>query len=114
MLFSCVFAAAVAAGELGETTLGASLSWKPTQCSKPAKLFFNVTDIDSYNSAVEEYNDYLLQVRAYRVCISEEAESDARKAAQAIAGGVDQVYDEIRSELESARSELEAAKQSLR
>ena len=79
LLFSCVLAGAVAAGEFTETTLGTSLGWKPSRCSKPAKLYFQLTDVGSCNAAVEGYNDYLLQVRTYRVCISEEAQTDAKK-----------------------------------
>jgi hypothetical protein len=111
--FSCVLAGAVGAGELTEATFDTSPGWKSTRCSKPTKLFFHVTDIDSYNEAVEEYNDYLLQVRTYRVCIGDEAQTDARTAAQSIANGLDRLYDQIRAELESARSELESAKESL-
>lgn len=113
MLLSSFFTGAVAAGEFSQTTLGASLGWKPTQCPKLRKLFFHVTDVDSYNAAVEEYNQYLLEVRTYRSCINEEAQKDAKTAAQSISSGLDQANDQIRQELDSARSELESAKRLL-
>lgn len=113
MLLLCAHAGTVAAGEFSQTTLGASLGWTPTQCSKPRKLFFHVTDVDSYNAAVEEYNQYLLEVRTYRFCINEEAQEDANTAAQSISSGLGQANDEIKKELDSARSELESAKRLL-
>ncbi len=106
-------AGAAAAGELTATTLGDSLGWKPSRCAHPAKLYFHITDVDTYNAAVEEYNDHLLVVRSYRECVGKEAQEDAHKAAQAIASGVDRAYDRIRAELESARSELESAKKAV-
>ncbi len=113
MLSLSVFAGAAAAGEFSQTTLGASLGWKPTQCAKPAKRFFHVTDVDTYNAAVEEYNQYLLEARTYRSCINEEAQKDAKTAAQSISSGLDRTSDQIRQELDSARSELESAKRLL-
>lgn len=99
--------------ELSDTTLGTSLEWKPTRCAKPAEPSFHVTDIDSYNSAVDKFNDHPLQVRIYRACVNEGAPTDAEMDAQSIGSGVDGVYDQIRVELESARSEPKSARESL-
>lgn len=101
------------AGEFNVSVVGATLEWKPTRCSKPSKPVFHVTDVDSYNAAVKEYNQYLLQVRTYRSCVNEEAQQDAKTAAQAISNGLDQANDGIQRELESAMSKLESAKRSL-
>ena len=112
-IFFCLFAGAALAGEFSVRTLGASLSWKPTQCAMPPRVFFHVTDIDSYNAAVEEYNQYLLSVRTYRSCINEEAQKDAETAARSISSGLDQANEQINQGLNSARSELESAKRLL-
>lgn len=108
-----LFAAAAPAGEFNTRAVDPSLTWKPTRCSKPAKLFFHVTDVDSYNSAVEEYNQYLLKVRSYRDCINEEAQADAQTAAQSISTGLGRASGDLRREIDTARSELESAKRSL-
>ncbi len=113
LIFLTVFAAAAFAGEFNAKAVDLSLEWKPTGCSMPAKLFFNVTDIDSYNAAVEEYNQYLLKVRTYRECINEEAQADAQTAAQSITSGLGRASGELRREVDTTRSELDAAKQSL-
>ncbi len=108
-----LFAAAALAGEFNTITLDSSLEWKPTRCSKPAKLFIHVTDVDSYNSAVEEYNQYLLKVRTYRECINDEAQADAQTAAQSISGGLGRASGDLRREVDTARAELESAKRLL-
>lgn len=108
-----LFATSAAAGEFSVRTIDASLDWKPTQCSKPGKLFFHVTDVDSYNAAVEEYNQYLFEVRKYRECINEEAQVDAKTAAQSISTGLNRANGDLRQEIDAARSDLESAKRLL-
>lgn len=108
-----LIAAEAPAGEFNTRAVDSSLQWKPIRCSKPAKLFFRVIDVDSYNAAVEEYNQYLLKVRAYRDCINEEAQADAQTAAQSISSGLGRASGDLRREIDSARSELEAGKRSL-
>ncbi|MDX1528647.1 MAG: hypothetical protein R3337_08460 [Gammaproteobacteria bacterium] len=108
-----LFAATAPAGEFNSKAVDSSLEWKPTGCSKPARLFFNITDVDSYNAAVEEYNEYLLKVRTYRECINEEAQADAQTAAQSITNGLDRTSGELRREIDTARSELDSAKRLL-
>lgn len=93
--------------------LSPSLTWKPTECLKPRKLFFHIYDIDSYNAAVEEYNHYINEVRTYRSCMNDEAQRDAEAATNAIASGLEQVNSQTRIDLDSARSKLEAAKRLL-
>ena len=114
LIILTLFATAASAGEFNAKTVNSSLEWQPTGCSKPAKLFFNVTDVDSYNAAVEEYNQYLLKVRTYRECINEEAQADAQTAAQSITSGLGRASGNLRREVDTARSELDSAKRSLR
>ncbi len=113
LILLTLFAAAASAGEFNSKAVDSSLQWKPTRCSKPAKLFFHVTDVDSYNSAVEEYNQYLLKVRTYRECINNEAQADAQTAAQSITSGLGRASGELRREVDTARSELDSAKRSV-
>ena len=108
-----LFAAAAPAGEFNASAVNSSLEWKPTGCSKPAELSLNVTDVNSYNAAVDEYNQYLLEVRAYRECINEEAQADAETTAQSISSGLDRASADLAREVDTARSELETAKGSL-
>lgn len=108
-----LFSAAASAGEFSATEIGSSLAWESTKCSKPPKLFFHITDVDTYNAAVEEYNRYLVDVRTYRSCVADEAQSDAQTAAQSISSGVDEAYEQIRMEIDSAKSELESARRTL-
>lgn len=113
LIILTLFAATAAAGEFADKTVDPSLSWKPTECSNPRKLFFHIYDIDSYNAAVEEYNHYIYEMRTYRSCINDEAQSDAKAATKAIASGLERANDQTRIDLDAARSELETAKKLL-
>ena len=112
-LFLIWLCLAADAGELGGTTVGSLLTWKPTACQKPPKLFFNISDVDSYNAAVEEYNHHLLLVRTYRSCIAQEAQRDAETTSNAISTGLDQANEQLRLDLDAARADLESAKRLL-
>lgn len=107
------FAGAAVAGEFSVKAISPSLIWTPSDCPMPRKRHFHVEDVNSYNAAVEEYNNYLHQVRTYRSCINDEAQKDAEAAAAAIAKGLEQANDKARRELDSARSGLESAKRLL-
>ncbi len=107
------FAPAAQAGEFGATSIGPSLAWQPTECQKPSKPPLRANDVDAYNAAVNDYNNYLLRMRSYRACINDEAQRDAAAAAAAINAGLEAANRRINVELDSAKSELEAAKRSL-
>src|SRR5215469_5666539 len=51
-------------------------TWKSKSCLKPDPPSVFVTDVDSYNLAVSEFNSYLDEVRSYEDCIIAEAKRD--------------------------------------
>jgi len=98
------------AGGFGLCSINAFMDWEPTGCTKPFPPSYYVYDADSYNAAVNEYNNYLHQVRGYVSCIETEAENDAKIVAQAIANELDEANQIAISDLQNARANLEAAK----
>ena len=95
----------VNAGSLGYRSVSAYMDWEP-DCSKPSQPSFFVTDVDSYNYAVSQFNGYLSEVQLYIGCIGNEAEHDADTMARAIQNGLEEKRTEIVSELDDAKSDL--------
>lgn len=100
------------AGSIEMSSIGPFSSWE-SDCSKPYAPSFFVTDTDSYNYAVDEFNSYLTDVEYYIQCVQNEASDDARALANAIEKGTQNAIDEVSSELDMARSNLQMSKSSL-
>jgi hypothetical protein len=107
VIFACSISAAQAtAGSLGYSPINPYMDWEP-DCYKPTPPSFYVSDIDSFNWAVQEYNSYLSEVETYIACIQSEAEADISASSQAISNGYDEKRSQILNELDSANSDLE-------
>ena len=103
----------VAAGSIGYTSISSYMDWEP-DCYKPSTPSFYVSDRDSFNWAVDEYNNYVSEVERYINCIKGEAEDDISALSQAVSNGFDDKRSEILSELDSAKSDLEMQRSYLR
>ncbi len=106
LLFLLSYAVPTYAGTFGTQDVDSSVDWKH-KCSKPHKPSFTVSDVDSYNSAVEDFNAYVLEIESYINCVNREANSDAQDLANAVQKGSQRAVDDVSSDLESAKSDLE-------
>jgi hypothetical protein len=101
------------AGEL-ECMLGCRLdgltniSWKPSSmCSKPFVPSFYASTPEQYNMAVDTYNRWLSQMKAYVECVNAEASSDLKKLPNIVVEGAKKAQQEASDEISSARSRLQ-------
>jgi len=120
MAFAAVVSASVLlpgatarAGELEGGFSGCDLSgitaceWKPSNCHKPFPPSSFVADRNSFNMAVEEFNNYVEQVNWYKQCMINEAKSDVSKVPDIIVQSVQNASRKVDNELQNARSNLE-------
>jgi len=89
------------------------MDWEP-DCYKPSPPSFFVSDVDSYNMAVNEFNSYVSEAQTYSDCLLTEGEADLRMLKKIISNGVDEKRSEIRSDVDNAKSDLELQGQMLR
>ena len=94
------------AGSIGYKQIGRYMDWEP-DCYKPSPPSFYVSDVDSFNMAVDEYNYYVNEVENYLACLQSEAESDISIIKKAILNGMDEKRSEIIADVESSKSDLE-------
>ncbi len=94
------------AGSLGYTNVSSYMNWEP-DCTKPSQPSFYVSSRSDYNYAVDEFNNYVAEVRSYLDCLSSEAESDSRTVVRAISNGAEENRSEVISEVESAKNDLQ-------
>ena len=109
LLFLLLFTVPTYAGNLGFETEDSYLEWIP-DCSKPYAPSFDVSDVDSYNCAVSEFNAYLLEVESYINCVKREANSDAQGLLKSVKKRAEEAIVEISSELNSVKSDLKMEK----
>jgi len=99
-------------GGVGDCQLSSFASyceWEPSDCTKPPPPSFFVTDAESYNEAVEEFNSYLANVQAYERCVTDEAEQDIKtNAPSMIADGAKKQIDDASQEVQRTRNDLES------
>ena len=98
-MFSC---------EIG--SFGSGIEWESTDCYKPYRPSFFIIDIDSFNRAVDEFNDYVINVQRYIDCLVSEANQDLRQLPNIISEGVESAESEVLSEVEAVRSDLEISR----
>ncbi|MEZ6852117.1 hypothetical protein [Halodesulfovibrio aestuarii] len=97
------------AGSIGYTTVSPYMDWT-SDCSKPYEPSFIISDVSSYNYAVDEFNSYVSEVENYIQCIKSEAQSDSKTIIQAIENAAKSEIDEAINAVESAQSSLEMQK----
>ncbi|KZK81211.1 hypothetical protein PsAD13_04159 [Pseudovibrio sp. Ad13] len=102
----------VFAGQLGMTSISTWTSWEPSDCYEPTAPYFSCYDEYSCESAVDEYNDYVSEVRSYLACIQNEAEADLRNVTRAIQEGVSEAASDKSSDVDDAKYMLENALES--
>lgn len=108
----CCMPSSAISGSLGMTTIGFMNTWEP-DCYKPNEPYMFITDVDSFNMAVDEFNSYLSQVEQYMLCVETEAETDKRAMIKAVDQGMLEATEGILMEVQSARSTLEASRSTL-
>jgi hypothetical protein len=83
-------------------------TWKSKDCFKPDRPTTFVTDVDSYNLAVSEFNSYLREVSSFEDCVIAEAKHDvSENLPEIVAEGAKKEIAETDSEANEARSDLE-------
>ena len=96
------------------STFSTSLEWKPTGCYEPSPPYFYVSDVDSYNRAVEEFNFYLSEVNSYIDCVIRDAKADLKKLPDIVRDGITKARSKVMMDVDSARSQLEISRLYLR
>ena len=94
------------AGTIGYKQISRYMDWEP-DCYKPSPPSFYVSDVNSYNMAVYEFNSYLSEAQTYSDCLLTEGEADLKMLKMVISNGVDEKRSEIRNDIDSAKSDLE-------
>jgi hypothetical protein len=85
--------------------------WKPKGCYEPRKPSFFVSDVRSYNDAVDEYNEYLSRVRAYKSCVIADGKADIESRFQdVVIKGATKAIEEIDRDAVRVKSDLESSR----
>jgi hypothetical protein len=112
---SCVVTPKTYAGEI-ESGIGScdvdspfmGCTWKAKGCDKPVAPVAFASDVESYNRAVTEFNEYLTEVRSYEDCIIAEGKRDiGDKLPDIVTQGAKKQIDEADTELNEARTNLQ-------
>ena len=105
-------AAPALGGSLGPTAVTSTLEWR-TNCTAPAQPTLFIDNIETYNLALEEFNTYVAQVRAYIQCIQSDGRGDVDALADVVARGMQaqqsvalEAVEELRTDLNVQRSLL--------
>jgi len=109
VVFLLMFPSISFGGSLGYGNLSPYSEWEP-DCYKPDPPSISVYDRYSFNSAVDEFNNFVSEASDYLSCIENEAEADISTARRAISNGFDEKQSEIIDEVESVKSELQSAR----
>jgi hypothetical protein len=94
-------------GELTKRDIRRYTEWEPTGCNKPNEPNFYVSDVSSFNRAVEEYNNYAREVETYIQCVDTEASDDFRTLKNILQDSVSSQSSNLKTELETVKSNLE-------
>jgi hypothetical protein len=94
-------------GELSRRDIRRSTEWEPSGCNKPSEPSFYVSDVDSFNQAVDEFNNYRTEVETYIQCIDSEASDDFQTLKRVLEDSLSNRVSQSRSELDSVKSSLE-------
>jgi len=81
--------------------------WESNRCYVPPRPSFLIRDPLTFNLAVEAFNDYLGQIRAYLDCLNQEAQQDMQSLQRTIDAGRLRHEDDALRDTEIARDELE-------
>ena len=81
--------------------------WDSTRCYKPRAPNVQVTDAQTFNLAVEGFNQYLLHMRRYLECAEQEANEDYASLKRALEQGLALVRNGSLQELQAARETIE-------
>ena len=106
VLIACLIAGQASASSIGFRSISSYMDWEP-DCFEPSEPFFFVSDLDDFNRAVDEFNNYVRGVEAYLGCIQAEAETDLRTLSRAISNSLDEKSSAIVSKVDLKRSNLE-------
>jgi hypothetical protein len=82
--------------------------WKAKDCFKPSPIYLTAWDRDSYNRAVDEYNDYIRRVDTYKTCLVDEGKRDMESFPDIVIKGVTAEADDVDQEAQRARATIEA------
>ncbi|MDD3313402.1 hypothetical protein [Pseudodesulfovibrio sp.] len=110
LFIALLIPSAAAGGTYGMTTVAPYASWEPSDCFKPSPPVFFVSDLESYNRAVDEYNEYLSRIKTFMLCVQEDGKADAESIVKSITQGVSNAQDEALRELNVLKMELESSR----
>ena len=109
-LFSFILVVQSVAGSIGFTQINYFMTWEP-DCTEPSAPFISFTnDVDSYNRAVDRFNDYVTDVDSYLSCVQSEADQDIRMLSNAVVRSAEKKQTDVISDLNRARSSLQRQK----
>lgn len=96
------------AGDYGLSSVSAFSDWEPTDCFKPYPPSFYISDTNSYNIAVDEYNNYIAEVENYLLCIQNEGQRDMQTMLESVKEGVKSAENDILNEVRRVKNDLES------
>lgn len=105
VVFILAMSTQVNAGSYGMASVNSFTDWE-TECYKPSRPYFYVSDVESYNMAVQQFNSYVGEVEDYLQCIQREGDDDARTLLRAVEEGISNESTKALNELDQTKSEL--------
>jgi len=96
------------AGELDGGEIADYRVWRSTRCYKPPPPAVQISDALSYNLAVDAFNRYFEQIKAFMQCIGAEANGDYEAMRKVLETGLDRARAEALEDLERTRSAIES------
>lgn len=81
--------------------------WESNRCYVPQRPAFLIRDPLTFNLAVEAFNEYLGQMRAYMDCLQQEAQQDVQILQRTIEASRQRHQAEALRDTDIAREELE-------
>jgi hypothetical protein len=94
-------------GELCSRNIRMSTEWEPSGCSKPSEPNYYVSDLDSFNRVVDDYNLYVRNTEAYIQCIDADAADDFDMLKKILEESLSSNVAKIKNEMDSVKSSLE-------
>lgn len=95
------------AGNYGMYPVTSITDWKSSNCQEPSAPSFYVTDTQSYNNAVDKYNDYVTQVDDFLMCMEREANQDISTLTSNVRNSVYSKKSEMKNEAQRTKYSLD-------
>lgn len=96
------------AGGLDGSEIADYRVWRSNRCYKPPQPPINVSDPLTYNLAVDGFNRYFDQMKAFMECVGQEANQDYESMRKVLETGLSRARSEALEDLERTRAAIES------